>query len=365
MTEKYDASLKRIIRLILIIIGSLAGLFTVVKVSYYLAPFIIAFLLASLMEPIIRLLMKRARFSRKAAAPLVLLLVLFLLGFIITMVILKLISELKSLSPFIPGFFNDLFNNITVLINKSTDAYSWLPPEITGNLGSLVSNISSTLVKFANSIVKSAFAIGFSIPEAVIFIISTIVSTYFLSSDRDRILVFFRSQLPESWLKEVSGLKNDMFSALFGYLRAQLILMSITFTELYIGFSLIHIKYSLLLAFFISIIDALPILGTGTVLVPWGVYSLIFGDIRMGASILILYVVVLIIRQLIEPKIVGNQIGVYPLVTLIAMYIGLKIFGVLGLILGPITVLLLKNIFTAAFKNRTIKDFFKKSRPIS
>lgn len=362
MTKRYSLSFKKIIKLILIIISSLALLFAAAKVSYFLSPFIIAFLLSSLMEPIIRFLMKKARFSRKAAAPLVLLFVLSLLVFIITMGVLKLISEIRSLVPFIPRFINEFRDNITVLIAKSTDAYNWLPPEVTDNLGSVMSNISTTLVKLGNSVVKSAFAIGFSIPEAVIFIISTIVATYFLSSDRDKILAFFESQLPESWISKFTSLKNDLFSALFGYLRALMIIMCITFTELYIGFTIMRIEYTLLLAFIVSIIDILPILGTGTVLIPWGLYMLVLGNIPMGVSILVLYVVVLIIRQLIEPKIVGHQIGIHPLATLLAMYIGLKVFGMLGFILGPITVLLLKSIFTTTFKNRKLKDFFNRSR---
>ena len=133
--------------------------------------------------------------------------------------------------------------------------------------------------------------------------------------------------------------------------------MSITFTELFIGFSIIGVGYSLLLAFVTGIIDAFPVLGTGTILIPWALYEMIFGTFRTGLFLIILYAVVTIVRQLIEPKILGPD-RVHPLMTLIAMYAGLKVFGFFGLILGPIIFLMLKNIISGIMKDRTVKDLF-------
>jgi sporulation integral membrane protein YtvI len=164
------------------------------------------------------------------------------------------------------------------------------------------------------------------------------------------------NQLPESWISRVLKIKKDLFVAIFGYIKAALIIMAITFTELLIGLSIIGVEYPLMLAFLIAIIDALPVLGTGGILIPWSLYSFVTGDIRMGISLIALYLVVLVIRQIVEPKVVGQQIGVYPLLTLLAMYIGLKMIGFAGLILGPITFLLIRNILTTIYKNRPIKD---------
>lgn len=233
---------------------------------------------------------------------------------------------------------------------------AWLPPEITDNLGSVISNISATITNLGKSIVKGAYTTAISFPEALVFTLITIMATYFMSSDRERISAVLTRHLPESWIKRILIIKKDMFSALFGYLRAALIIMAITFTELFIGFNIIGVGYPLLLAFLIAIIDALPVLGTGGVLIPWAIYSFVTNDIKMGVSILVLYVVVLVIRQVIEPRVVGHQIGVYPLLTLTAMYIGLQLIGFAGLILGPITFLLIRNIIIAIYKNRTFKN---------
>lgn len=356
MNEYYNLNTRKVIKAAAVVLAVLLGVFITFKLSFYLAPFIIAFAISTLMEPIIRFLIFKLRIRRKIAALIALLFILVTFGLILTLVIIKLISEIKSIAFILPKYLSELYNNIIVLINKGTDMYQWLPDEITSNVGAIISNVSNSLMKIVNSIVGGAFATVISLPEALIFTLVTILSTYFLSSDRDRIYNFFKAQLPASWLRKVTSIKNDMFSALFGYIRAQLILMSITFTELFIGFSIIHIKYPLVLAFFISIIDALPIVGTGSILIPWSIYEFLIGNFRLGVSIIILYIIVLIIRQLIEPKILGHQIGVYPLLTLMSMYAGLKLLGFAGLILGPITFLLLKNIFSGLLKGRTIKE---------
>ena len=127
----------------------------------------------------------------------------------------------------------------------------------------------------------------------------------------------------------------------------------------FIGFNIIGVSYSLLLAFIISVFDAFPIFGVGGFLIPWAIYSFFTGSIRMGISLFILYFIVLIVRQTVEPKILGNQIGVHPLVTLIAMYTGLKLLGFIGLILGPITALLFKNIISGMLRNRPLKEFIE------
>lgn len=167
-----------------------------------------------------------------------------------------------------------------------------------------------------------------------------------MSSDRDTLLGYFRKKLPDRWIKKMRSIKNDMLSTLLGYLKTTMILMSITFFELFVGLSIIRVGYTLLLAVIIAVIDALPIVGTGSILVPWSLFCYISGNYRLGTSILILYLITLIVRQLIEPKILSRQIGVHPLLALASMYIGLKLAGFAGLILGPPIFILIKSILS-------------------
>ena len=346
-----------------VLISVLAGVFLTFRLAFFLLPFLIAFALSSLMEPLLKLLTKKLHIKRKIAAPIMLLLMLAFLIFLLVLIVLKLVSETKILIQSAPANLSDFYSQIIEWTEKWTMDLTWLPPEITANLGSVtnnlgnvISNLSSTITTFGKTIVKGAFTTAISFPEAIVFTIITIMATYFMSSDREKISAAFTRHLPESWMQRIINLKKDMFSTIFGYLRAALIIMSFTFIELFIGFNIIPVKYPLLLAFLIAIIDALPVLGTGGVLIPWSLFSFVTNDIKMGIYILALYLVVLVIRQIIEPKVVGHQIGVYPLLTLLAMYTGLQLIGFAGLILGPITFVLIRNILITIYKNKTLKD---------
>jgi len=356
---------KKLFKILLLIVGIPLGMLLALKLSVYIAPFIIAFLISHAMEPVINFIMKKTRLARKYSALITLLIFLCTVGLLITMLIIKLISELRSAYEMIDQYYAIINQSYTKFMDKASDFYDWLPAELTANLGALLSETTKFIADLLSKFIKGAVTTAISLPQALIFILVTILSTYFLASDRDKIYNVLKSQLPTSWVLKIQTIKNNMFSALFGYIRAQLIIMTITFTELCIGFSVIGISQPMLLALLISIFDALPILGTGGILTPWAAYMLIIGEIRMGISLLVLYLIVLIIRQLIEPRVLGDQIGIHPLVTLIAMYAGLQIFGVVGLIIGPITMLLLKNIISGYLNGKTIAEVLEDKNPES
>ncbi|HHW32097.1 MAG TPA: sporulation integral membrane protein YtvI [Clostridiaceae bacterium] len=354
--DEHTISYKRIIKVSIAVLAVLVGVFTVYKLGILLAPFVISYILAMILEPLIRFLVHKAGISRKYSALIALLFFLLTVGVIIALIVIKLISEIKSFSTLLPKYATDIYYNIINFFNNNKELFNWLPKDIFTYAQDFISNFFNSLTSVANTLFKTVLSTAISIPEALLFAIVTIVSTFFIAKDKDIIHSFFKKQLPESWINKIISIKQDMFSALFGYIRAQLIIMVITFTELLIGFSIIRINYVLLLAIIISILDALPILGTGGVLIPWAIYQFLVGNYKLGISLFILYIVILIVRQLIEPKILGDQIGVYPLLTLGSMYIGMKLLGFAGLLLGPITFLLLKNIFSGMLKGRTFKE---------
>ncbi len=365
MKLKYKDSLKKIGVFALVVLSVIAGVFLIFRLAFFLLPFLIAFALSSLMEPLIKMFSNKLRISRKVSAPILLLLLLAIIITLVVLIVLRLVDEVRGLIIAAPGFFTELYSHISDLMIKGSEYIEWLPTEITDNLGSVITDISNTITSFGKTIVKGAFITAISLPEAIIFTIITILATFFLTKDRDKISTVLKHQLPESWISRILTIKNDLFSAIFGYLKAALIMMTITFTELFIGLNIIRVEYALLLAFLIAVIDALPVLGTGGILIPWSLYSFITGDIKMGISVIVLYLVVLVIRQIVEPKVVGQQIGVYPLLTLLAMYTGLRLIGFAGLILGPITFLLIRNILITIYKRRPIKEIigFERKEP--
>ena len=183
-----------------------------------------------------------------------------------------------------------------------------------------------------------------SLPQVLIFIVISLAASYFMSRDRSKISGFIYKQIPSSWGSRLRFVKEDMILALLGFLKAQLILMTITFFELLIGYLILDVKYAFFFALFTAIVDILPVLGTGTILIPAGIFYLISGNIAKGLGFLILYLVITAIRQSIEPRIVGKSLGLHPLVTLMSMYIGLRLFGVMGIFLGPIVVIVINTL---------------------
>ena len=357
-----NKGLKLFLRLLLVIGGTILGVLLFFKSILYIAPFIIAFALSSFMEPLIKFLMKRAKLNRKASALISLLLFMLMFSLLLAFLISKVYQEAQSLYKLMPDYTTNIYNNINEYISRASEIYLKLPDKAIESIEGMIANLTSSVSEMGSSFAKSLVNTAISIPQAIIFVIITILSTFFMAADKDKIYDYIRTNIPEEWVDKVVSIKDDMFAALFGYIRAQLILMSITFVELSVGFAIIGVRQNILLGLLISIIDALPILGTGGVLIPWAIYNFITRDIRMGISLIILYGVVLVVRQLIEPKVLGQQIGLHPLATLLSMYVGLRVFGYAGMIIGPITLLLLKNIIGGLFKKKSFKEYVRECK---
>lgn len=197
-------------------------------------------------------------------------------------------------------------------------------------IGAFISNSSG-------SIVRTVSGYAASVPSVFVKIVIAIISSYFIASDYDHIIEFVLNLLPGKWREKVVRVAEQTKNIIWIFLRSYSILMMLTFVELSIGLSLLKIPYALLISLIIAVFDILPILGTGGVLIPWAIIATLIGDYGMAAGILVLYVVITAIRNTLEPKIVGKQIGLHPLATLISMFIGARLFGIIGLFGFPVT----------------------------
>lgn len=206
--------------------------------------------------------------------------------------------------------------------------------------GSLISGITAGIPSLAASLIKS-------LPSLLISFAVAVISSFYFALDRERVGKFFSSLVPQIWRHHLPELRRSAGRAAAGYIKAYLIILLITFCELFIGFSVLRVDYAFLLAAVIAVIDILPVLGVGTVLIPWATIAFIEKNMRLGFGLLILYGVIVIVRQFAEPKIVGGTLGIHPLLTLAAMYLGFRLFGVAGMIIGPILALLARAIATA------------------
>lgn len=356
---------KKIFRFFIILLVVLIAVFVGIRLAVFFLPFVIAYIISKIIEKPVELLTKKLKMSRIMAVIASMLMVIAIIGGLSYWFVAALIKEVIALSSQTNNIFPALYNNLSLLINRFTFFYQNLDlsPELIEGIQNSMLGIVNTLLTSISNLINAAGNLAVNVvvnlPNILIYIIITLLSTFFISSDTKLISDALERHLPLKWLVKVQEVINDLFKALGGYLKAQGILITITFTELLIGLSIFRIKYALVLAIVIAIIDALPILGTGTVLIPWGIILLITGNYTLGFCILGLYLFILIVRQLIEPKIVGTQIGVYPLLTLIAMYTGVQLVGVFGLILGPIVLVILKIILGEVYQKGIIKEIFE------
>ena len=203
-------------------------------------------------------------------------------------------------------------------------------------LGKLMGSLTSALPSAAVGLVVK-------IPEIILTVAVLLISAFYFCTDKERIGKGISSLMPDTMRSKLPETKKKITRTLTSYLKAYLLIMLLTFCEMFVGLSLLGVNYALLLSVIIAIVDILPILGTGTILIPWALFSFAVSNSKLGIGLLILYAAVSIIRQLIEPKIVGDSLGIHPLATLASIYVGIKLLGFGGIFIGPIVELSLKS----------------------
>lgn len=355
MSENVKRTLRAILKLLLIILG----VFLFTRIWKYVLPFLIAYFFATLIEPVVRFFSTKIKIPRKIGTIISMLLVLGVVFSIVGFLISRLVIEIKDIYFDLEINAESLILFFENIIEKTSDIFVKIPVPLTEVVDQSINAITNTLqgvLKTVIDLAQATMQAAMNIPQALIFVIVTLVATYFMSSDKDKILTFLDKQIPSTWLNKTKGLTTNVFSALFGWFRAQIILTSITFFELLVAFLILGLENPLVAAILIALVDVLPILGAGTVLLPWAAITLIMGNIKLALSLVLIYLIILLVRQFIEPRVLGAQIGVHPLFTLAGMYMGLKIWGIAGMFLGPIIVVIIKLLFTGFSK----EDSFKK-----
>ena len=336
------------------------------KISLFYIPFLIAFVVSLLIEPLIKFCMKKLKMKRKVSAILIFIIILSIIIGLIGWGIATLVSEATNLLNNINFYIDKVSNESQNLISR----FKFDKIKISQELLSIFQNSSDDFIQTASDWVKNILTRMLntltSLPKIGIYIVITILALYFMCTDKIYMLDQIEHHLPEKWVKNLSRHVKALVKALGCYLKAQLKLVLISFIISLIGlyiFSIsgMNIKYPLMIAIAIAIVDALPIFGSGTVMVPWAIISAFNGDVRLGVAILVLWIVMCVVRQILEPKIVSGQIGIHPIFTLIAMYTGFRFLGLIGMFVGPIVLIILKNIYEVRIDKGFVKSIFEKN----
>ncbi len=361
-THYWTSVFKRIVYVIFLLIATIIAF----KLSVFYMPFLVAFIIALIIEPLIKRMMNSFKITRRASAIIIFIIVALIILGGLTWLIITSFSEASNL---LKGL-NDYFDKAGELFNNFSNNFDFnklhLSDEIKNVIQNSTNSILDTASEWLKSFLNSLVNIVTSLPTIAIYFGITVLALYFISVDRIYILDQMEHHLPKSWMQRINNHFKDLIQSLGSYLKAQAILILVSFVISLVGLYLLkimgfNISYPLLMAVFIGFVDALPILGSGTVMIPWAVICGFNGDLNLGFSILLLLVLMSVVRQILEPKLVSKHIGVHPIFTLLAMYTGFEYFGIIGLITGPIILIILKNIFATFIDKGVIKTILEKN----
>ncbi|WP_210364946.1 sporulation integral membrane protein YtvI [Bacillus sp. REN3] len=348
--------INRALRFILVIGSVIAGalaLFYVSKVTY---PFIIGFIIAFMMNPLVNFLVAKAKMPRALAVIVGLTLIFSVFAGLITLLVVEIASGAEYLARVVPehlvtliDYIEHLFAaQIIPLYNQLTGLFQNLETGQQDTIVENIQNVGATIGATAGNFIKNFFEkipnILSWFPNAATVLIFSLLGTFFISKDWYRLSALGTRLLPAKAKHSSKTVFADLKKALFGFVKAQATLISLTTVIILIGLLILRVDYAITIALITGIVDIIPYLGTGAVFVPWIIYEAIAGEMSMAIGLGILYIVVLVQRQVMEPKILSSSIGLDPLATLIALFVGFKTIGFLGLIAGPVTLVIFKTL---------------------
>lgn len=338
-----------------IFLGSTALYF----IATFTYPFIIALILAFLINPLVTFLEQKARLPRIISVILSLLLIFSILAGLIILLITEIISGTNYLASVIPNhietfvaYFEDFIaNTIIPYYNETATLFNKLDftqqQTIIKNIKDIGHDVTTDASHFIQSSLKNIPVIIGWIPFTATVLLFSLMATFFISKDWLRLERIIGNLLPHKIFFGGKKIMLDLKQALFGFITAQFTLLSLTTITILIGLLILRVNYAITIALICGLIDFIPYLGTGSIFIPWIIYQFIIGDTRLAIGLVVLYIIVIVQRQLIEPKVLSSSIGLEPLATLIALFVGYKLFGFFGLILGPIFLVILNTLYRA------------------
>ncbi|REK53213.1 MAG: sporulation integral membrane protein YtvI [Thermobacillus sp.] len=312
------------------------------------APFLLALVVAIFIEPLTALLIRvsRGKLNRVAAGTISSTVFTIVLLGLIALLGARIVSELVAFWNRVPGYVSNLNVYFQDALNDARSLYEHLPPDTAAQIENWLAGLTGTLTQAATSLSRLFLSLAGEIPNLFIFFIVFLVAVYMFSYSLPTMKASFLSIFAEESRKQVEEVLDNLRRSIFGFLRSQLILSALTYIITLSGFLLLGVKYPMAIALLVVIVDIMPILGTGSVLVPWGSYLILTGDYYTGIGLIVLFLFITVFRRIIEPKVLGDAIGISALAALISLYVGLKLVGVIGVFLGPLVVI----IFMAARK---------------
>jgi len=331
--------------MVLHLLAAALMVFLIIVVLRYLFPVLIPFLIAVfltvLIDPLVSFFQHRLHFNRGVAVLVSMTVVLGVLGLAVTLIVVRLVAELTGLSANLPAYVRVVQSGLLNLVNQGVAFYGRLDPAVAGWIQQAAGAFTESLRGLVGALINSMLFLTGAVPAVVVVLVVSLLATFFLSRDRDAVSTFLFGLFPAPFGDHLRRISRDMAQAGLAYLRAQLILVGITTAISIVGLYVIEAKYALVLGLLVGFFDLVP-LGPAAFYLPWMAWAFFSGATAMGIKLAVLYAVIFTVRQLFESRIVAANLGLHPLAVLAAMYAGLKIMGFWGILLGLLTVIVLK-----------------------
>lgn len=333
-----------------------------------LAPFVLALLMAWLLNPAVRFFQKKIGGSRRLWSLTLLLGLLLLLCASLVILVYNIFTETRSLVDNWQAIWDSVQAAVDQISGLVDDLFPYLPAEVVLWFDALVTRaltwFQTAIPDLLSALAAGAGSTAMKVPSFAVATIVFIMGSYFITADYPHIRYLVVSRMSSNSVGLLRFIKYTASAAFGGYVRAQFILSLAVFFILLAGFMLTGQSYALILALLFAIMDFIPIIGAGTAMIPWAILSLFFGDLRSAVELLVIWGIIALFRRIAEPKVVGNQTGLSPILSLISIYVGMKLAGIPGMILGPVVFLVAINVCKAGVFDNVLADLHLAAKDI-
>ena len=358
--------LKISVNIISVLVTAFLCFYVLPKVLVYFMPFVIAAVIALIANPVVRFLEKKVKIVRKAGTAFVIILVIALIVLLGYLIIGKIVEEVVNLVTAAPAIWKKTEATLgsamgvyNIYLNKMPQSVQdWLN-DATSSMGT---GLSEWLSGLGEPAAKMTSSLAQNVPLVIIGIVMAILASYSFLAEREYVIRMMRKFLPKQFIRRWNIVFSSMKEAVGGYFKAQFKIMGVVYVIILIGLIMLRVDNALLIGLIIALLDFLPFFGTGTVMIPWALIALFNGDYRLAVGLLITWGASQLVRQLIQPKLVGDSIGLNPIPTLLLLYVGFRMFGAAGLILAvPVGVIVINLYKAGIFSNfvYSIRILFK------
>jgi sporulation integral membrane protein YtvI len=310
-------------------------------------------------NPLVRFLEKRVKLLRKHSTFIIIVSVIIIIVAIMVLISVLLFKEAKELMNDLPM----MIESTKLKLNEFSEFLSKKSEVLPNNIRNMIDNAISSIDTIINNYTGKSQAISVNrvglfaknVAEGFLYVIITILSAYFFTACRDELAAGIKKHLPESAVSYWHLIFDNFKAAFGGYFKAQFKIMLILIMIMFIGFEILQVRYSFLFALGIAFLDFLPVFGTGTILWPWAVINVISGEYIKAVGLVVIYLICQFVKQILQPKMVGDSIGLHPLATLIFLFVGYKLYGVFGMIIGIPVGMVLVNMYRVGMFDRMLR----------